>query len=255
MTDYLAREAASAIAANRNRPFFLYLAFNAPHTPLQALRSDYEALSGIENHTLRTYAAMIRALDRGVGTVLEALRANGLEENTLVIFTSDNGGADYVGPARPQQAVPRLEDDVLRGRRAHAVLREVAGAARGRPALPTRRSRTSTSSRRPRARRAPRCRPIAPIDGVDIVKLARGEAQGRPHGAMFWRSGHYRTSSPTTGSSRCPSGPPKTWLFDMNADPTEQHDLSAERPDKVRELSAILARARGADGRRRAGPR
>src|SRR5262249_41246814 len=97
MTDYLANQAARAIEANRNRPFLVYLAFNAPHTPLQALRSDYEALLQIQNHTLRVYAAMIRALDRGVGTVLGALRANGLEENTLVIFTSDNGGADYIG--------------------------------------------------------------------------------------------------------------------------------------------------------------
>src|SRR5574338_68788 len=72
MTDYLAREAARAIAANRSRPFFLYLAFNAPHTPLQALRADYDALPQIADHTLRTYAAMVRGLDRGVGTVLAA---------------------------------------------------------------------------------------------------------------------------------------------------------------------------------------
>ena len=56
MTDYLADEAVRAIEANRNRPFFLYLAFNAPHTPLQALRGDYDALPHIENHTLRVYA-------------------------------------------------------------------------------------------------------------------------------------------------------------------------------------------------------
>jgi arylsulfatase A-like enzyme len=97
VTDYLAVEAARAIAANANRPFFLYVAFNAPHTPLQALRSDVDALPEIEHPTLRVYAAMIRALDRGMGTVLEALRAHGLERDTLVIFTSDNGGADYVG--------------------------------------------------------------------------------------------------------------------------------------------------------------
>ncbi|MBY0399486.1 sulfatase-like hydrolase/transferase, partial [Myxococcota bacterium] len=87
MTDYLAREAANAIVANEHRPFFLYLAFNAPHTPLQALKSDYDALVQIADPRLRTYAAMIRALDRGVGTVLEALRASGLEQNTLVLFT------------------------------------------------------------------------------------------------------------------------------------------------------------------------
>ena len=97
MTDYLSREAVRAIEASRHRPFFMYLAYNAPHTPLQATRADYEALSHIESHPERVYAAMIRALDRGVGEVLESLVANGLEENTLVIFSSDNGGAHYIG--------------------------------------------------------------------------------------------------------------------------------------------------------------
>jgi arylsulfatase A-like enzyme len=240
MTDYLAREASSAIAANKNRPFFLYLAFNAPHTPLQALRSDYDALSGIENHTLRVYAAMIRALDRGVGTVLEALRANGLEENTLVLFTSDNGGADYVGlpdlnkPYRGWKMTffeggvhtpffAKWPARLAGGQRYHAPVAHVdifatAAGAAGAP-LPDDRT----------------------VDGVDLVKLARGEAQGRPHGAVFWRSGHYRTILADDWKLQVSERPKKTWLFDMNADPTEQHDLTHERPDKLRELSAILA--------------
>jgi uncharacterized sulfatase len=97
LTDWWTDEAVKVIDANANRPFFLYLAHWAPHTPLQATQADYDALAHIEDHTLRVYAAMIRALDRGVGRVLEALKRNGLEENTLVIFTSDNGGAHYIG--------------------------------------------------------------------------------------------------------------------------------------------------------------
>ena len=104
LTDYYTDEAIKAIEANRNRPFFLYLAHWAPHTPLQATRADYDALSHIENHRLRVYAAMIRALDREVGRVLDALEANGLEDNTLVLFTSDNGGAHYIG--LPEVNVP-----------------------------------------------------------------------------------------------------------------------------------------------------
>jgi arylsulfatase A-like enzyme len=96
MKDYLAKQAASAVRANRHRPFFLYLAFNAPHTPLQALKSDFDALSHIKDHRRRVYGAMIRALDRGVGHVLDAVKSSGLEENTLIVFTSDNGGAHYV---------------------------------------------------------------------------------------------------------------------------------------------------------------
>ena len=97
LTDYYTEQAVKVIEANRDRPFFLYLAHWAPHTPLQATREDYEALSHIELHRERVYAAMIRSLDRGVGQVLQALKDNGLEDNTLVMFTSDNGGAGYIG--------------------------------------------------------------------------------------------------------------------------------------------------------------
>ena len=73
LTDYYTDEAVKVIEANKHRPFFLYLAHWAPHTPLQATRADYDALSHIENHRRRVYAAMIRALDRSVGRVLDAL--------------------------------------------------------------------------------------------------------------------------------------------------------------------------------------
>jgi hypothetical protein len=97
MTDYLTDEAVKVVAANKNRPFFMYLAYNAPHTPLQATREDYDALSFIPDHTMRVYAAMIRSLDRNIGRVLQSLKDQGLDDDTLVIFTSDNGGAHYVG--------------------------------------------------------------------------------------------------------------------------------------------------------------
>ena len=97
MTDYLSDQAAAAIRANRNRPFFLYLAYNAPHTPFQATKADYDALPRIKDERTRVYGAMVRALDRGVGQVMAALKANGLDRDTLVIFTNDNGGAWYAG--------------------------------------------------------------------------------------------------------------------------------------------------------------
>jgi uncharacterized sulfatase len=97
LTDYYTDEAVRVIEANKERPFFLYLAHWAPHTPLQATREDYDALSDIELHRERVYAAMIRSLDRGVGRVMQALKENGLDQNTLVMFSSDNGGAGYIG--------------------------------------------------------------------------------------------------------------------------------------------------------------
>ena len=78
-------------------PFFLYLGHFAPHNPLQSLKKDYEKHSHMENHTLQVYAGMIEALDRSIGKILSALEKNGLTENTLIIFASDNGGAGYIG--------------------------------------------------------------------------------------------------------------------------------------------------------------
>ena len=88
------------IENNRNRPFFLYLAHWGIHNPLQATREDYDALSHIEDHRLRVYSAMIRAVDRSVARVTQALEENGLTDNTLIILTSDNGGGGCYGFAK-----------------------------------------------------------------------------------------------------------------------------------------------------------
>ncbi len=240
MTDYLAREASRAIEANRNRPFFLYLAFNAPHTPLQATRADYDALPGIENHELRVYAAMIRALDRGVGQVLDTLRASGLEDNTLVMFVSDNGGADYIGLPdinRPYRGwkmtffeggvhtpfFAKWPARLPRGARfdppvGHVDIFATAAAAAG-ATLPADRV----------------------MDGVDLVTLVRGEPDAHTHDALYWRSGHYRSILAGGWKLQVSERPKETWLFDMSADPTEKANLAESRPDKLAEMNAILA--------------
>ncbi|MFA5122077.1 sulfatase-like hydrolase/transferase [Zavarzinia sp.] len=239
MTDYLTDQALAAIQANRNRPFFMYLAYNAPHTPLQATREDYEAVAGIEDHTARTYAALIRSLDRNVGRVLDALKAAGLDDDTLVIFTSDNGGAHYVGigdlnkPYRGWKAtffeggirVPffmRWPGHLPQGATYDAAISHfdvfataagVAGAA-----LPADRT----------------------IDGVDLLPFLTGGRQGRPHDRLFWRSGPYIVVQAGDWKLQVTSIPDRAWLFDMKTDPTEQKDVAAEHPEKVAELKAML---------------
>jgi len=239
LTDYFADQAVHAIEANRNRSFFLYLAFNAPHTPLQASRADYDALSTIPDHRLRVYAAMIRALDRGVGQVLEALRANGLDDNTLVIFTSDNGGAWYVGlpdinrPFRGWKAtffeggvrVPfflRWPGQVPAGTHArgpadHLDIFTTAAAAAG-ASLPNDRT----------------------IDGVNLLPFVRAQSQSPPHDVLFWRSGKYRVVRAGNWKLQISQNPPRIWLYDLQSDPTEHVDLSAQQPERVRELHALL---------------
>jgi len=240
LTDWYTEQAVRVIEANRDRPFFLYLAHWAPHTPLQALRADYEALSHIENHRERVYAAMIRSLDRGVGDVLRALEQNGLDENTLVLFTSDNGGAGYIGlpdvnaPFRgwkmtlfeggihvpyfvkwPGRIAPGTEVEAPVH---HFDLYATAAAAAGAP-LPTDRK----------------------VDGVDLLPWAAGEAEGVPHPALFWRSGASRSALVDGWKLNVSDPPGRSWLYDLSADPTEQRDLSQERPDKLAEVTAALA--------------
>lgn len=241
MTDYLTDQAVSAIRANRNRPFFMYLAYNAPHTPLQALKSDYDAMPASMPHRERVYFAMIRALDRGVGRVMAELKAQGLDENTLVVFTSDNGGAHYVGieginsPYRGWKAtffeggirvpfVMRWPSRVPAGTRfdppvSHFDVFATAVAASG--------------ATRPTDR---------VVDGVDLTPFLSGAVPGAPERALFWKSGNYQVVRQGDWKLQITDRPNRTWLYDLSSDPGERNDLSAARPEKVAELRALLER-------------
>ncbi|OUP08590.1 hypothetical protein B5F34_08760 [Mediterranea sp. An20] len=108
LTDRLGREAAELIRkADRSRPFFLYYATYAVHTPLQAepeLIQKYKEKPATEAHHNPTYAALVEAMDRNVGRVWQAVQDNGLEDNTLIIFTSDNGGVYDISKQWPLRA-------------------------------------------------------------------------------------------------------------------------------------------------------
>ncbi|HXC55878.1 MAG TPA: sulfatase-like hydrolase/transferase [Rhizomicrobium sp.] len=245
MTDYLGDQAVAAIHANRNRPFFMYLTFNAVHTPFQALKSDYDALPQIADHRLRVYAAMLRALDRNVGHVMDALKREGLDDNTLVIFTSDNGGAYYVGlpdinkPYRGWKAtffeggihVPffmRWPGKLPAGKTypnpvAHVDIFATVAAVAGAP-LPTDRR----------------------IDGVDLIPFVTGASQGRPHRTLFWRSGPYATLLDGDWKLQVMDKPyAKLWLYDLRSDPFEKTNLvtanGAETGALLKELRGISA--------------
>ena len=242
LTDYYTDEAIKVIEANKDRPFFLYLAHWAPHTPLQAAREDYEALSDIELHRERVYAAMIRSLDRGVGRVMEALKANGLDENTLVMFTSDNGGAGYIGlpdvndPYRGWKItlfeggirVPflarwpaTLPAGATYDAPVHHFDMYATGAAAAGAELPTDRV----------------------MDGVDLTPFVTGADPAEvPHDYLFFRSGAAQAVRDERWklTVSAPQGlPRKEWLFDL-ADDGEWTDLLAEHPAVADRLRGVL---------------
>lgn len=242
MTDYFSHQAVAAIEANRNRPFFMYLAYNAPHTPFQAKRSDYEALSNIKDHKARVYGAMIRALDRGVGEVLAALKRNGLDNNTMVIFTSDNGGAWYAGlpdinaPYRGWKAtffeggirVPffiRWPGKIPAGGvyptvAHHADIFATTAAAAG--------------AQVPGDRK---------MDGIDLLPVAEQKISTQRIGSrtLFWRSGDYAAVRDGNWKLQMSANPRKVWLYDLSTDPTERKNLAQSRPDQVQRMKNLLS--------------
>ncbi|MGD9979024.1 MAG: sulfatase-like hydrolase/transferase [Hyphomonadaceae bacterium] len=235
ITDYFADEAVSAIEANRNRPFFLYLSFTAAHTPLQAAREDYDALAAISDHTQRVYGAMVRALDRGVGRVMQALRDNGLDDNTIVIFVSDNGGAWYTGLADINAPFRGWKSTFFEGGiRTPYFVRWPAGLPRG-ARIDGPATHLDIFATVAAAAGAPE---HTQLDGVNLLPYLRGETQ--PPRTIYWRSGPYRVVRDGEWKLQVSETPDRVWLFNLRDDPTEQHDLSAQQPDRVAAMRAMI---------------
>jgi arylsulfatase A-like enzyme len=244
LTDYLTDEAVTAIQQNRHQPFFIYLAHWGVHTPMQAAKADYDALSNITDHTERVHAAMVRAIDRSVGKVLQALRDEGLEDNTIVIFTSDNGGPGYVGlpqlnkPFRGWKLtqfegglrvpfVAQWPGHIPAGSRyqqpvtSRDILPTVVAAAGGQ--LPTDR----------------------PLDGINLLPYLTAGAPLQPPRNLFWRDGSYQAVRAGDWKLQQAARPDKVWLYNLQDDPTEQRNLATAQPAKVAELQALLAAHNG----------
>ena len=242
LTDYWTDESINVIKANKNRPFFLYLAHWGPHTPLQATREDYEAVGDIRPHRKRVYAAMVRAIDRSVGRVLDTLDQEGLADNTLVMFTSDNGGAGYIGIPEVNQPFRGWKITMFEGGLRVPMMikwpsKITAGTVVDTPVahidvMPTLAAAAATQSK------------AAEIDGLNLLPLATSQGdQNWDRETLFWQNGHYQVvrhgdwklqvnDRPTDGLQH--------WLFDLAKDPTEQNNLAAVRQDKVNELKGLL---------------
>ncbi|HIF93287.1 MAG: sulfatase-like hydrolase/transferase [Myxococcales bacterium] len=242
MTDYLTEHAVNVIEANRNRPFFVYLAYNAPHTPLHATKADYDALPMIENHTERVYGAMMLAVDRGVGQVMDALRENGLEENTLVIFTSDNGGAHYVGLPDVNAPYRGWKMTFFEGgiHTPYFVKWPAKLAAGGEYEQPASHIDIFATAAAAAGIELPSDRVY---DGVDLMPYLTGDETGSPHDDLHWRSGGYSSSLSHGWKLQVSNPPGKVWLFNLNDDPTEQHNLADSEPEQLARMQTVMADA------------
>jgi len=239
MTDYLSTQAVRAIEANKHRPFFMYLSYNAPHTPLHAKKSDYDALPMISNHTERVYGAMIRSLDRGIGRVMAALQEAGIDDKTLVIFSSDNGGAHYVGLPDLNAPYRGWKMTFFEGG-THVPFfmrwpeRIEAGSEYQRPV-----THIDIFSTAAAAASAP-VPADREIDGVDLLPYVSGTRSGDPHEAIFWRTGTYRTVRSGDWKLQLSDPDETPFLYNLAVDPTEQHNLAASEPEQLHRLKRLI---------------
>jgi arylsulfatase A-like enzyme len=240
LTDALTREAVAFIERHKQRPFFLYLAYNAVHSPLQAADAYMDRFAQIENMHRRVFAAMLANLDDGVGAVLAKLREHDLEERTLIFFLSDNGGMTAELTSR---------NDPLRGGKgtmyeggirvpflAQWKGRLPAGKVFDRAAISLDVFATASAAA---GIELPNDRII---DGVDLLPYLDGRADGPPHETLYWRMN--RVAALRHGDWKLVIQQPldparrRVELFDLAADLPESDDLALRRPEKLRELLA-----------------
>jgi arylsulfatase A-like enzyme len=235
LTDAIGREAAGFVDRNHEKPFFLYVAFNAVHTPMQAPEKYLERFKGVEDRKRRVMLAMLSAMDDAVGGVLGKLREHKIEENTLVFFISDNGGpteANGSGNAPLSGYKGQLFEGGIRVPffvqwKGHGA----AGRAIDRPVIALDIFATAVSLGGAKAPKG--------TDGVDLAPWLEGKKEGEVHERLFWR--YSPQWAVREGDWKLMGLGGRAKLFDVSKDPGEKRDLAAERPEVVGRLRAAYA--------------
>lgn len=250
LTDRLGRHAVEFIEKHKADPFFLYLAFNAVHTPLHAKKLMELRFAHIKEEPLRMYACMVASLDENIGRVLDKLREEGLEQNTMVAFTSDNGPA--LGGTGIKVWREGWPDKILLGSagplnghkaqwfeggfREPYILRWPAkfraGQTYSRP--------VSTMDLYPTfcaAAGAPI--PTATrLDGINLLPFLNGENAADPHPILFWKNEAHGAVREADWKLVVSPWAPKLQLFNLREDIGEARDLASEKSDVANRLKA-----------------
>jgi len=240
LTDAFTREAVDFIDRHDDKPFFLYLAYNAVHSPLQGADKYMKKFAHIEDVHRRIFAAMLANMDDSVGAVMSQLRKSGLEENTLVFFLSDNGGPTreltssnlplrgekgqmYEGAIRVPYMV-QWKGEIPAGKVYHQPVSSfdiyaTAVANSDGVTVPNQ------------------------VEGVDLVPFLTGEDRGRPHETLFWRQGgkaamRHGDWKIVRMGKRLQAGRAKWELYDLSKDISEQTNLADAQPEILSELIA-----------------
>jgi len=236
LTDAFARESVEFIESNKDQPWFLYVAFNAVHSPLEATEKYEARFPDITNAKRKTYAGMLAALDDAVGRVMAKVRELGLEENTLVLFYSDNGGPTQETTSR-NDPLRGVKGQMFEGGIRVPFAMQWKGVV---PAGRTYREMVMGFDYHTTALAAAGVEVSSdqPIDGVDLIPFVTGQAKGQPHEQLFWRAG--RSHAARVDNWKLVTDPRRggTMLFNLKNDLGEQEDRARSNPTKLKELQA-----------------
>ncbi|EMI57727.1 sulfatase [Rhodopirellula sallentina] len=236
LTDDLTNAAVDFIDRHREDPFFMYLAYNAPHGPMHGKEADKEFYDSITDPKRQTYAAMMKALDEGIGEVRRSLIDNKIDKRTLIIFTNDNGGATSNGsdngPYRGMKG-SKWEGGVRVPFSLTWPGRLPDGADYDSPVstldiLPTSLAAAEISYRG------------LPLDGVNLLPYLENGETGLPHDMLFWRRGVAAAVRAGQWKLIRVEGNPDL-LFNLEADPSERSNVAPKHPEKVAMLKERLA--------------
>lgn len=245
LTEQFGDEAAAFVGrhAGDGKPWMLYLAFNAPHTPLQAPTEWLEKFAAIPQEQRRTYAAMVAAMDAAIGGVLAKLDETKQAENTLIFFVSDNGGPNLA----KKSGVNFTDNSPLRGAKGDVfeggmrVPFLVSWPAKIKPGkyeqpvialdfLPT--ALAAADSTAP-----------GNLDGVNLLPFLTGEKATAPHDTLFFRTGGPGGNNAVRRGNwkLVRLGKTEPELYDLAADIGESKNVAAEHPQIVQELVTAIA--------------
>lgn len=234
LTDAFAREAVAYIDRSKASPFFLYLTFNAVHTPMEASQKYLDRFASVSDPKRQKYCAMMSAMDDAVGQVVAKLESDKLLENTLIFFVSDNGGPTAANTG---------DNTPLRGFKATTweggIRVPYFVSWKGKiPAGKTYDQPVIQIDFVPTVLAAAGAPAAEDTDGVNLLPFLTGEKSDAPHASLFWRFGpqtairHGNYKLVKTRDLEKPA------LFDLAADIGETKDLSTEKPDVVEKLTA-----------------
>lgn len=254
LTDVFADKAAEFIRGHKDGPFFLYVPFTAPHTPLQATRKYADRFPDIKDPHARTYAAMVSAMDDGVGRIVAEVRAQGLEKKTVIVFLSDNGCPNYIRGACTNANLAGYKGFPWEGGIRIPFIVSAPGRLKpgGVDARPV-----SSLDLMPTFAGLAGVKAPASAEGASLFAKTKGER------AFFWRTGPNHAvrdgrwkllvvnkserveniddvlGSPIPDGVKAEISPLGQWvlLFDLMADPGEQRDLAAQHPEVVARLA------------------